>query len=122
MRTHKIKVIIKAFNTLGAYGLSEIKGLTEGTRIEGRRIEGTNTVIFKWFGVDACLQINSNCYEERKPKAQRIRYYQINFLRSGFCYRTTMDVPHTKIKDYKDTAKALGEEIEIKYLYTRTIK
>ena len=39
--------------------------------------------------------------------------YQVDWIRNGWCYRTTVGVPKDALKDYRATAKALGEKLEI---------
>lgn len=49
------------------------------------------------------------------------KLYTINLINSsGHCYRTIMGCPYSIVKEWKQTAKALGEKIE--YEYERTIK
>lgn len=52
----------------------------------------------------------------RKCKENR---YTINWLRNGFCYRTTLDCPWSAVLYAKRVAKLLGEKIE--YELERTI-
>ena len=46
-------------------------------------------------------------------KTQKITYYNVDWYRNGFCYRTTVGVPKYKIPEYRETAKSLGETIKI---------
>jgi hypothetical protein len=47
-------------------------------------------------------------HKEKKPIT-----YQVDWIRNGWCYRTTYGVPKDRIKECRATAKALGEKIEI---------
>ena len=46
--------------------------------------------------------------KEKKPIT-----YQVDWIRDGWCYRTTCGVPKDAVKRYRATAKALGEKVEI---------
>lgn len=39
--------------------------------------------------------------------------YWVHWYRDGFCYRSTHSVPKEKLKEFRATAKALGEKIVI---------
>ena len=39
--------------------------------------------------------------------------YQVDWIRDGWCYRTTYGVPKDALKKCRAIAKALGEKLEI---------
>lgn len=41
------------------------------------------------------------------------KLYYVNWLRNGFCYRTTHSVPREELAKLKRIAKALGETLKI---------
>lgn len=45
--------------------------------------------------------------------------YDIDWIRNGFCYRTTLDCPWSAVLEAKRTAKLLGEKIEYTHSDTR---
>ena len=47
-----------------------------------------------------------------KRKSKR---YDVNWIRNGFCYRTTTDCPWGAVLEAKRTAKMLGEKIEYEF-------
>lgn len=56
---------------------------------------------------------------------RKYKVYTVNWLRDGFCYRTTQGCDWEAVKDCKRTAKLLGEKIEYEFdhyqEYTYTI-
>ena len=46
--------------------------------------------------------------------------YNIDWIKNGFCYRTTTDCPYSYVKNARRVAKALGETIKVEYC--RTLK
>ena len=53
-------------------------------------------------------------------KVRTEKRYNIDWIRKGFCYRTTMDCPYSYVKNARRVAKALGETIKVEYC--RTLK
>ena len=53
-------------------------------------------------------------------KVRAEKRYNIDWIRNGLCYRTTMDCPYSYVKNARQTAKALGETIKVEYC--RTLK
>ena len=53
-------------------------------------------------------------------KVRTEKRYIIDWIKNGFCYRTTMDCPYSYVKNARQTAKALGETIKVEYC--RTLK
>lgn len=78
-----VKVVVKNLTSMGASCLHDIKGLTEGTIIEGRFNPANNAVDFKWNGNDAVLWVGENCQIcESKKKATSARVRLSNAIRS----------------------------------------
>jgi len=48
-------------------------------------------------------------------KKVRTKRYNVDWIRNGFCYKTTTDVPYDAIKGMRQTAKMLGETIEVEF-------
>ena len=46
--------------------------------------------------------------KEKKPIL-----YQVDWIRDGWCYRTTCGVPKDALKECRVAAKVLGEKLEI---------
>lgn len=46
--------------------------------------------------------------KEKKPIT-----YQVDWIKDGWCYRTTCGVPKDVLKKYRAIAKTLGEKLEI---------
>lgn len=94
-----MKVIVKATTESGKYLLKEIKGLQEGTVIEGK-LNG-NALEFQWNGEDAVLWIGENC-EEIKTK----RNYKMpkGWMLDVYCRAVTDD-------DVIETAETKSELI-----------
>ena len=53
-------------------------------------------------------------------KVRTEKRYNIDWIKNGFCYRTTTDCPYSYVKNARQTAKALGETIKVEYC--RTLK
>ena len=51
---------------------------------------------------------------------RKTKIYSVDWIRNGFCYRTTMGCTWEDVKDCKRTAKLLGETIEYEHYDTRT--
>ncbi len=51
---------------------------------------------------------------------RKTKIYSVDWLRNGFCYRTTMGCTWEDVKNCKRTAKLLGEKIEYEHYDTRT--
>ena len=51
---------------------------------------------------------NKNMKKEKKPIT-----YQVDWIKDGWCYRTTCGVPKDVLKKYRAIAKTLGEKLEI---------
>ena len=51
-------------------------------------------------------------------KVRTEKRYIIDWIKNGFCYRTTMDCPYSYVKNARQTAKALGETIKVEHLNT----
>lgn len=49
-----------------------------------------------------------------KKKSKR---YDVNWIRNGFCYRTTTDCPWDAVLEAKRTAKLMGEAIEYEFTH-----
>ena len=47
------------------------------------------------------------------------KIYSVDWIRNGFCYRTTMGCTWEDVKDCKRTAKLLGEIIEYEHYATK---
>lgn len=41
------------------------------------------------------------------------KLYWVHWYSNGFCYRSTHSVPKSRIKIYRNLAKALGEKIKV---------
>jgi len=50
-----------------------------------------------------------------RKKVLRTKRYDVDWIRNGFCYRTTMDCPWEAVLEAKITAKWLGEKIEYRF-------
>ena len=48
---------------------------------------------------------------------RKTKRYDVNWIRNGFCYRTTTDCPWEAVLDAKRTAKLLGEKIEYEFTH-----
>lgn len=46
--------------------------------------------------------------KEKKPVT-----YTVDWLTNGFCYRTTVGVPKDELKNYRATAKLIGDTLRI---------
>lgn len=51
---------------------------------------------------------NKNMKKEKKPIT-----YQVDWIKDGWCYRTTCGVPKDALKKYRAIAKVLNEKLEI---------
>lgn len=60
IRTIKAKAVVKVFTDFGYWCLAEIRGLKEGTIIEGRFNPKNNAFDFSYNGQDAMLWIGQN--------------------------------------------------------------
>ena len=49
----------------------------------------------------------------------KTKIYSVDWIRDGFCYRTTMGCTWEDVKDCKRTAKLLGETIEYEHYATK---
>lgn len=58
---NKVRVKVKVFNEEGYWLLNEIRGLKEGTIIEGVANPHNKGIDFKWNGGDAVLWLGTNC-------------------------------------------------------------
>lgn len=56
----------------------------------------------------------------RKKIVRKTKIYSVDWIRNGFCYRTTTECTWQDVLDCKRTAKLLGEKIEYEYYRTRT--
>lgn len=54
-----------------------------------------------------------------KKVVKKTKIYSVDWMRNGFCYRTTLGCTWQGVLDCKRTAKLLGEKIKYEYLYTR---
>jgi len=64
--------------------------------------------IFGYFYIFSYL-----CIMKKIVRKQKI--YNVDWIRNGFCYRTTLDCDWEAVKDCKRTAKLLGEKIEYEF-------
>lgn len=55
----------------------------------------------------------------RKKIVKHTKIYNVNWIRNGVCYRTTMGCDWEAVKDCKSTAKLLGEKIEYELDHVR---
>lgn len=46
-------------------------------------------------------------------KEKRPITYQVDWIKDGWCYRTTFGVPKDGLKKFRAIAKVLGEKLEI---------
>lgn len=53
-----------------------------------------------------------------KNRVIKVKIYSVDWIRDGFCYRTTMECTWEQVKSCKHTASLLGETI--KYEHYRT--
>ena len=53
-------------------------------------------------------------------KVRTEKRYNIDWIKNGFCYRTTTDCPYSYVKKARRLAKALGETIKVEHY--RTLK
>ena len=51
---------------------------------------------------------NKNMKKEKNPIT-----YQVDWIKDGWCYRTTCGVPKDALKKYRAIAKVLNEKLEI---------
>lgn len=51
---------------------------------------------------------NKNMKKEKNPIT-----YQVDWIKDGWCYRTTFGVPKDALKKYRAIAKVLNEKLEI---------
>ena len=83
----RVKVRVKIYTEYGKYCLSEIRGLKEGTELEGVVNPRNNAFDFKWNGADAMLWLGHNAevitphWEEASARA--ILRNRINDLLPG---------------------------------------
>jgi hypothetical protein len=54
-----------------------------------------------------------------KKKVVKTKIYSVDWIRNGFCYRTTMECTWEDVKQCKRTAKLLGETIKYEHYDTR---
>lgn len=54
-----------------------------------------------------------------KTLIKKTKIYSVDWLRDGFCYRTTMGCTWEDVLECKRTAKALGEKIKYKHYDTK---
>ena len=65
-------------------------------------------------------QLHIRQTETNMAKFKNENRYNIDWIRNGLCYRTTMDCPYSYVKNARQIAKALGETINVEYY--RTLK
>ena len=54
-----------------------------------------------------------------KKKIVKTKIYSVDWIKNGFCYRTTMECTWEDVKNYKRIAKLLGEKIKYQHYRTR---
>lgn len=54
-----------------------------------------------------------------KKIVKKTKIYSVDWIRNGFCYRTTMGCTWEDVKAYRRTAKLLGEKIKYEHYDTR---
>ena len=52
---------------------------------------------------------------------RKAKIYSVDWIRNGFCYRTTMGCTWQDVLECKRTAKLLGETIKYEHYNTTTI-
>ena len=52
---------------------------------------------------------------------RKTKIYSVDWIRNGFCYRTTMGCTWENVKDCRKTAKLLGETIKYEHYDTKII-
>lgn len=50
---------------------------------------------------------------------RKTKIYSVDWIRNGFCYRTTMGCTWENVKDCRKTAKLLGETIKYEHYDTK---
>lgn len=50
---------------------------------------------------------------------RKTKIYSVDWIRNGFCYRTTMGCTWENVLECKRTAKLLGEKIEYEHYDTK---
>lgn len=50
---------------------------------------------------------------------RKTKIYSVDWIRNGFCYRTTIGCTWEDIKNYRRTAKLLGETIKYEHYNTK---
>lgn len=53
-----------------------------------------------------------------RKRYKNIKKYDVDWIRNGFCYRTTTNCTFEQVKECRRTAKLLGEKIEYTYSHT----
>jgi len=56
----------------------------------------------------------------RRKIVKKTNIYSVDWIRNGFCYRTTMGCTWEDVLNYKRTARLLGEKIEYQKYDVRT--
>ena len=56
-----------------------------------------------------------------KAQVRKTKVYTVNWLRNGFCYRTTVDCDWEWVKQCKRAAKEMGETIEYEFDHYRYV-
>lgn len=57
-----------------------------------------------------------------KKRFLTLKKYDVDWIRNGFCYRTTRNCTFEQVKKCRRTAKLLGEKIEYTYSHTEKIE
>lgn len=57
-----------------------------------------------------------------KRRVISIKYYTVHWISNGFCYRTTLDVPQSELKNMKKVAHVLGESLVVEFSHTEKIE
>ena len=57
-----------------------------------------------------------------RKRYKNIKRYDVDWIRNGFCYRTTTNCTFEQVKEMRKTAKLLGEKIEYTYSHTEKIE
>ena len=53
--------------------------------------------------------------KKQRKITKRTKIYNVDWIRNGFCYRTTMGCDWEAVKDCKRAAKLMGEKIEYEF-------
>ena len=56
----------------------------------------------------------------RRKIIRKKKIYDVDWIRNGFCYRTTTGCDWETVKECRETAKLIGEKIEATFSHYQT--